>query len=139
MVIMAVDFGYSRTGIAACDKLEMLASPVTVIFEKDFDMCLKKTAEQAAKIKPGIIVVGLPKRTDGKTGETELKAKEFAEKLGELTGTEIALWDERFTTVSAHSILDETNVHGKKRKNVVDSVAAVLILEGYMNYRKNHS
>ena len=139
MVIMAVDFGYSRTGIAACDKLEMLASPVTVIFEKDFDKCLEKTAEQAAKLKPGSIVVGLPKRTDGKQGETEVKAQEFAQKLGEMTGIEIALWDERFTTVSAHSILDTANVHGKKRKNVVDSVAAVLILEGYMNYRKNHS
>lgn len=139
MVIMAVDFGYSRTGIAVCDKLEMLASPVTVIFEKEFDKTLEKTAEQAAKLKPGIIVVGLPKRTDGRPGETEEKAKEFAARLGELTGTEIVMWDERFTTVSAHSILDQTNVHGKKRKNVVDSVAAVLILEGYMNYRKNHS
>ena len=80
-----------------------------------------------------------PPWTDGKQGETEVKAQEFAQKLGDMTGIEIALWDERFTTVSAHSILDTANVHGKKRKNVVDSVAAVLILEGYMNYRKNHS
>ncbi|MBQ5312321.1 MAG: Holliday junction resolvase RuvX, partial [Oscillospiraceae bacterium] len=94
MVIMAVDFGYSRTGIAVCDKLEMLASPVTVIFEKEFDKTLEKTAEQAAKLKPGIIVVGLPKRTDGRPGETEEKAKEFAARLGELTGTEIVMWDE---------------------------------------------
>ncbi len=137
MIIMAVDYGYSRTGIAVCDRMEMLASPRTVIHEKNFARCLEKVAEEVRTVDPGIVVVGLPKRTDGKEGETEVRAKEFAERLGEMTGKEIAMWDERFTTVSAHQILDTADVHGKKRRNTVDAVAAVLILEGYMAYRKN--
>ena len=137
MVIMSVDYGYSRTGIAVCDRMEILASPVTVIHEKDMKRCLDKTVEEASRLSPEIIVVGLPLRTDGKAGETEQRAKEFAEKLRERVDTEVVLWDERLTTVMAHQILDTADVHGKKRKNTVDAVAAVLILESYLNYRRN--
>ncbi|MBQ7989462.1 MAG: Holliday junction resolvase RuvX [Oscillospiraceae bacterium] len=137
MKIMAVDFGYSRTGIAVCDKMEILASPVTVIHEKDMGRCAVRVAEEAAKLAPELVVVGLPRRTDGKEGETEKRASEFAEKLRSLISAEIVLWDERLTTVMAHQILDTADVHGKKRKNSVDAVAATLILESYLNYRRN--
>ncbi len=137
MIIMSVDFGLSRTGIAVCDRSEIIASPVTVIPEKDFEKCALRTAEEAKRLKTELIVVGLPRRTDGKEGETEVKAKAFAQRLHELTGTEVVHWDERFTTVSAHHLLDEMNVHGKKRKNTVDALAAVMILEDYMRYRQN--
>lgn len=137
MVIMSVDYGLSRTGIAVCDKSEIIASPVTVIPEKDPEKCVRKAAEEAKKLSPQLIVVGLPRRTDGKTGETEIKAQAFGKRLSELTGIEVVHWDERFTTVSAHYALDEMNVHGKKRKNVVDALAAVMILEDYMRYRAN--
>ncbi len=137
MKIMAVDFGDARTGIAICDKTEFLASPVGVIHERNFDECIKKTADMAVEQKAEMIVVGYPKNMDGTSGERAEKCSDFAEKLKELTGLEVELWDERCTTVSAHNYLNETNTRGKKRKNVVDAVAAVIILESYMSFRKN--
>ena len=75
---------------------------------------------------------------NGTIGERAEKCSLFAEKLGELTGIPVKLWDERCTTVSAHNYLNQTNTRGKKRKDVVDAVAAVIILEGYMAFRKNN-
>ena len=137
MVIMAVDYGKSRTGLAVCDSMEIIASPVGIIAEKDFDKCLEKVADEVKARKAELIVVGLPKRTDGKVGETEELATKFSERLGEMTGTETVLWNEVFTTVSAHQALNEMNVRGKKRKAVVDALAAVIILESYLNRRHN--
>lgn len=137
MRIMAVDFGDSRTGLAVCDKSEFLASPLTVIHEKNFDRCLEKTAEYARQEKIEEIVVGFPKNMNNTVGERAEKCSLFGNKLEEMTGIKVVMWDERCTTVSAHQYLNETNVRGKKRKNVVDAVAAVIILESYMGYRKN--
>lgn len=137
MRIMSVDFGDSRTGIAVCDKGEVLASPLTVIFEKNFECCIEKTASLVAKEQAELIVVGFPKNMNNTVGERAEKCTLFADRLRELTGIETILWDERCTTVSAHNYLNETNVRGKKRKNVVDAVAAVIILESYLSYRKN--
>ncbi len=137
MKIIAVDFGDSRTGIAMCDKTEMLASPLCVIHEKDFDECIKKTAEIITENKADIVVVGYPKNMNNTVGERAEKCTLFSEKIKELTGTAVELWDERCTTVSAHNYLNTTNTRGKKRKAVVDAVAATIILESYMGYRKN--
>ncbi|HOO05077.1 MAG TPA: Holliday junction resolvase RuvX [Ruminococcus sp.] len=137
MIIMSVDFGDSRTGIAVCGKSEMIASPVTVINEKDFARCIEKTAEQAKELSAEEIVVGYPKNMNGTVGERAEKCQLFAQELEKLTGCPVKLWDERCTTVSAHGYLNVTNTRGKKRKAVVDAVAAVLILESYLGYRKN--
>ncbi|MGN0620830.1 MAG: Holliday junction resolvase RuvX [Porcipelethomonas sp.] len=137
MKILAVDFGDSRTGLAMCDKTEMLASPAGVINEKNFEECIKKTAQAAAENKAELIVVGYPKNMNGTLGERAEKCTVFAEKLHELTDMPVELWDERCTTVSAHNYLNTTNTRGKKRKAVVDAVAATIILESYMGYRKN--
>lgn len=137
MKILAVDFGDSRTGIAMCDKMEMLASPVCVINEKDFDECIKKTAEKIKENKADIAVVGYPKNMNNTIGERAEKCTLFADKLKELTGIPVELWDERCTTVSAHNYLNTTNTRGKKRKAVVDAVAATIILESYMGWRRN--
>lgn len=137
MKIMAVDFGDSRTGIACCDKSEMLASPICVINEKDFEECIKKTAQTAAENKADIIVVGYPKNMNNTLGERAEKCILFAEKLKDLTKLPIEMWDERCTTVSAHNYLNTTNTRGKKRKAVVDAVAATIILESFMGFRKN--
>ncbi|MBQ5333100.1 MAG: Holliday junction resolvase RuvX [Oscillospiraceae bacterium] len=139
MRIMSVDFGDSRTGIAVCDKSEFLASPLTVIFEKNFDRCLEKTAELAKKEQAELLVVGYPKNMNNTVGERAEKCSLFGQRLEEITGIKVVMWDERCTTVSAHNYLNEVNVRGKKRKNVVDAVAAVIILESYMGYRKNSS
>ena len=137
MIIMSVDFGDSRTGIAVCDKTEFLASPVTVIHEKNFEACAQKVSEEAKKAKAELIVVGYPKNMNNTIGERAEKCQQFAELVSELSGLPHKLWDERSTTVSAHNYLNATNVRGKKRKNVVDAVAAVIILESYLGYRKN--
>ena len=79
-------------------------------------------------------MVGLPKNMDGTEGARAELCREFARKLGAATGLEVAMWDERRTTVEAHNILSQHNYHGKKRKNTVDAVAASLILEGYLAY-----
>lgn len=135
MVILSVDYGDARTGLAVCDKLEMLASPVGVIFEKYEPKVLEQVKLAAEKAGAQMIVVGLPRNMDGSFGERAEKCSAFASKLGELTGIETATWDERLTTVSAHRVLNEVNVRGKKRKNVVDAVSAVMILEDFLKSR----
>lgn len=137
MVIMSVDFGDARTGIAVCGKSEMIASPVCVIAEKDFNKCIEKTAALAREQRVQQVVVGYPKNMNGTIGERAEKCRLFAEKLEALVGCPVKLWDERCTTVSAHSALNVTNTRGKKRKAVVDAVAAVIILESYLEYRRN--
>ena len=137
MRIMSVDFGDSRTGIAVCDKSEMLASPLTVITEYNFERCAEKVAELAKKEQAELVVVGYPKNMNNTIGERAEKCQKFAELVSELSGIPTELWDERSTTVTAHNYLNETNVRGKKRKAVVDAVAATIILETYLAYRKN--
>ena len=137
MIIMSVDLGKARTGIALCDKSEFLASPHTVIFEKSDKKLLEKVAQTAIEAKAELIVVGLPKNMDGSEGESAKNARAFAEKLGELTELPTVVQDERGTTVTAHNYLNATNTRGKKRKNVVDAVAAVIILQDYLDRRKN--
>ena len=136
MIILSVDYGDSRTGVAVCDKSEMLASPVGVIFESYEPRLLDKLCEIIKEQKPERIVVGLPRNMDGSYGERAEKCTQFSEKLCEAACVETVLWDERLTTVSAHRALNEVNVRGKKRKNIVDAVAAVMILEDYMASRK---
>ena len=128
MIIMGVDFGDARTGLAICDKGEMLASPVCVVSEKDFTQCQEKVAALAKEHRAELLVVGYPKNMNGTVGER-----------AELTGIPVVMWDERCTTVSAHSYLNVTNTRGKKRKAVVDAVAATIILESYLAYRKNQA
>lgn len=134
---MSVDFGDRRTGIAVCDKSEMLASPLTVITEYNFERCAEKVAELAKKEQAELIVVGYPKNMNNTIGERAEKCQKFAELVSEQSGIPTELWDERSTTVTAHNYLNETNVRGKKRKAVVDAVAATIILETYLAYRKN--
>ena len=138
MIIFGVDFGDTRTGWAVCDRAEMLAAPAGVLTERRFEICAQKTAEAARNARAEEIVVGHPLNMDGTAGDRAKKCEEFAEMLHELTGLPVKLWDERRTTVTAHQYLNDTNTRGKKRKAVVDAVAATIILEGYLGYRKNH-
>lgn len=133
MLIMSVDLGKARTGIAACDN-GFLAYPVTVIAEKRKDVLLEKVSEEVKKAD--LIVVGLPKNMDGSEGESAQNARAFADSLTDATGIKTVMVDERSTTVMAHGFLNETNTRGKKRKAVVDSVAAVVILQSYIDSLK---
>lgn len=137
MKIMAVDLGDARTGLAACDRTEFLASPLGVIHERDFEELLKKVAHMSKEYDIGEIVVGHPKNMDGSEGERAQKCELFANRLRAMVEIPVKLWDERCTTVSAHNYLNQTDTRGKKRKEIVDEVAATIILESYMDYRKN--
>ena len=137
MIIMSVDLGKARTGIAVCDKSDFLASPYTVIFEKSPNKLPEKVAQAAKECKAELIVVGLPKNMDGSEGESAQNARAFAQKISELTGIDTVMQDERGTTITAHNYLNSTNTRGKKRKNVVDEVAATIILQDYLDKRKS--
>lgn len=138
MIILSVDYGDRRTGLAICDKFEMLASPLGVITEWNRETLASKIAQTASEKRAEEIVVGLPKNMDGTKGNRAQACEELGEEIKKITDIPVTFWDERLTTVSAHRILSENNVRGKKRKSVVDSVAAELILQNYLDYRKNH-
>lgn len=137
MVILSVDLGKVRTGIAVCDKDEIIASPVTVIKEVRQEVLAEKIAALCQEKQAELIVLGLPRNMDGSEGESAQNAREFSLLLREKTGLDVQLHDERGTTITAHGYLNHTNTRGKKRKNIVDSVAAVIILEDYIRYRRN--
>lgn len=137
MIILSVDYGDKRTGIAVCDKLEMLASPVCVITEWNQNVLAQKIIDVAIEKKAEQIVIGLPKNMDGSKGFRAEACEALGEMVEALTTIPVVFWDERLTTVSAHRILSENNVRGKKRKNVVDAVAADIILQDYIDSRKN--
>ncbi len=139
MKIMAVDYGDARTGLAVCDRTEFLASPIGVIHDYNFESTINKVAIAITEYDVKMVVVGHPLNMNGSAGERAEKCELFAEKLKELTDVPVILWDERSTTVSAHQILNNTNTRGQKRKDVVDAVAATIILESYLEYRKNNS
>lgn len=136
MKIMAVDYGDARTGIAVCDRTEFLASPVGTIEERKFDVLVQKVAYMAKQYEVEEIVVGLPLNMNGSKGPRAEKAELFANTLNEMTDIPVNMWDERSTTVQAHNYLNETNTRGKKRKAVVDTVSATIILDAYLEFRR---
>jgi len=138
MIILAVDLGDARTGLACCDKDELLASPVGTINETYAEHVLTQVAQTAAQRGAQQIIVGLPLNMNGTRGPRADLCEEFARRLGEATDIPVRLWDERSTTVSAIGYLNATNTRGKRRKAVVDRLAATIILESYLLYRKNH-
>ena len=137
MKIMAVDLGKARTGIAVCDEGEMLASPVTVIHEHNEERLLKKIGQLVKEQQPKLFVVGLPRNMDGSEGESAQRCRDFAEKLQMHTQLPVTLRDERGTTITDRVYLNSTDTRGKKRKAVVDAVAATIILQDYLDFRRN--
>ena len=137
MKIMAIDYGDARTGIAVSDLLCSIVGNTTVIHSRNADKTIEQICTIVKEQGVGEIVVGLPKNMDGTEGTRAELCRQFAQRLGDVTGLPVKLWDERRTTVEAHNILSQHNYHGKKRKDTVDAVAASLILEGYLAYRKS--
>ena len=134
MRIMGIDYGDARTGVAVSDLLCSIVGSTCVVPSRNTEKAIVDIVKLARENDVGRIVVGLPKNMDGTEGPRAELCREIAEKLREATGLEVAMWDERRTTVEAHNILSQHNYHGKKRKNTVDAVAASLILEGYLAY-----
>ena len=126
-----------RTGIAVSDKSESFAFPKTVITEYNTEKLVQKIAQISKELGAELIVVGNPKNMDGSEGWRSEECKEIADLIKEESNIETVMWDERCTTVSAHTALNFTDTKGKKRKQVVDAVAAVIILEDYLRFKKN--
>lgn len=134
--IMGIDYGDARTGVAMSDLMCTLVGSTAVVPSRNREKAIADIVRMAREQEVGRIVVGLPRNMDGSEGPRAELCREFAQLLGETTGLEIVMWDERRTTVEAHNILSQHNYHGQKRKNTVDAVAASLILEGYLNSLK---
>ncbi|HIZ19700.1 MAG TPA: Holliday junction resolvase RuvX [Firmicutes bacterium] len=135
--ILGVDLGTVRTGIAVSDPSGLLAAPVGTVTQRDLERLAEQVAQTAQEQAAVEIVVGHPRNMDGTRGESARRAEQFAEKLRDLTGLPVSLWDERMTTVSAIGILNQTNTRGQKRKAVVDTVAATIILQDYLDYKRS--
>ncbi|MBO7405452.1 MAG: Holliday junction resolvase RuvX [Clostridia bacterium] len=137
MVIVGLDFGDARTGVAVCDKYEMMASDAGCVAAESYKKALERVGARVKELGAELIVVGNPVNMDGSAGWRSEKCRAFARELSELTGIPAVMYDERLTTVSAHRILSENNVRGKKRKATVDALSARLILEDYLRFKKN--
>ncbi|MEG1862215.1 MAG: Holliday junction resolvase RuvX [Oscillospiraceae bacterium] len=135
---MAVDYGESRTGIAISDVTEFLASPVCIIKEKNTLHAIEKIAAKAIELKAEEIVIGHPYNMDGTRGERAEKCCFVKGEVEKLVTVPVLMWDERATTKTALNMLTENGTFGKKRKEVLDAVAACVILENYLSWRKNH-
>lgn len=132
MRIIGIDYGDARVGVAASDLLGITAQGIGTIKNKGTEKLLFKLKEIIDEYAPEKIVIGLPKNMDGSLGFRADATYAFAEELKSIYGGEIIFWDERLTTVGASRYLDETNTFKKARKNVIDTLSACLILEGYM-------
>lgn len=137
MIILGIDLGKARTGVAICDKGELLASPLTVVTEYHREQLVEKLSALAKENKAELLAVGLPRNMDGSEGESAQNAREIGALLEAATGLPVEFVDERGTTITAHGYLNETNTRGKKRKAVVDAVAATVILEDCLRRRRN--
>ena len=136
MKILAVDLGDARTGLAICDEGELLAYPVGVVHEKSPAKILERVADAARENKAAMVIVGHPKNMNNTTGERAKISEEFAARLRETLGLPVELWDERGTTLAAHTSLNSGTTKGRKKKQVVDAVAATILLESYLAYRR---
>ncbi len=136
MIILGVDLGKARTGLAVCDPSELLASPLRVISEHNRERLIAAIVSAARESRAELLVVGLPKNMDGTEGESAQSARSIGEELEKNSGLPVTFWDERGTTVTAHGYLNEVNVRGKKRKAVVDAVAATVILQSYLDGKR---
>jgi putative Holliday junction resolvase len=135
MRIMAVDYGDARTGVAISDLLCSITGSTQVIHGRMQEKLIASLVQIVKENEVGEIVIGLPRNMDGSEGPRAELCRQFAARVEEATALTVKLWDERWTTVEAHRILNDHNYHGKKRKNTVDAVAASLILEGYLAFR----
>lgn len=133
MKILGLDYGEARIGVAISDALGMLANPLDTICEKDRALQLEKVAKVAREHGVEKLVVGNPKRMDGSAGHRSEYTTQFAEDLSKLLNIPYVMWDERLSSTEAHRILESGGVSGKKRKTKVDKIAAVIILQGYLD------
>ena len=137
MRIMAIDYGDAHTGIAVSDPTGLLAGFTTTITAYRPEAVAEQVAALAREHSAEELVLGHPRNMDGTLGPRSEKAEALAVLLREASGLPVILWDERRTTIDAHQILFNAGKNGKQRKKTVDAVAASLILEGYLTFKKS--
>lgn len=139
MVILGLDLGSVTCGVAKSDPTGLIASTLTTIrfAPDDYDSCLDQLLELVAEVKPDKIVIGLPKHMNGDIGEKGQLCLAFKDQLQLESGIEVIAWDERLTTVMSQRMLIGADMSRKKRKKVVDKVAATYILQGYLDSLRN--
>lgn len=135
--LMGLDVGDKRIGVAVSDLLGMSAHAVETVERQSFEKDIKRIIELIDEKQVELLVVGLPKNMNNTLGPQGEKVQKFMEKLLAKREIEVAYWDERLTTVAAHRTLIEGNMSRKKRKGVVDQIAAVFILQGYLDMNRN--
>ncbi len=134
MRILGIDLGDSRTGFAVSDPLGFGVTTLEPCNSKGMGKVADRTERLVSEYGVEKIVLGYPKNMDGTVGERGKKTEKFSQILGErIPSVPVVLWDERLTTVSAHLLMNETNVRGAKRKAKVDSVSAAYILQSYLD------
>ena len=137
MKIMGIDYGDARTGVAISDLLCSIVGSTAVVPSRNREKLMTDILRLIQDNGVGEVVVGLPKNMDGSEGFRVDATHEFADALKTIYDGEIVFWDERLSSVGAARFLNETNTRGKKRKDVLDTVAACIILDGYLSSQKN--
>lgn len=137
MIILSIDLGEVKTGIACCDKNETIAFPITTIIETNNKNLLQKIIQQIIKQKAQMIVIGNPVNMNGSCSLRSQKCKKFANKLKNATNLPVVLWDERQTTLLAQRIMIHSCTKKNKKKKLVDQIAATIILENYLKFKQN--
>lgn len=140
MRILGLDYGSKTVGVAVSDPLGFTAQGVEIIRRKSENkmrQTLARIEELIAQYQVEEIVLGLPKNMNNTLGDRAEKSLELKETLERRTGLPVVMWDERLTTVSANRVLMETGVRWENRKEHVDEIAAVFILQGYLDYLAN--
>ena len=136
MRIMAIDYGDAHTGVAVSDPTGLLAGTTLTIHSRKAEVVLEELKKLTREYRVDELVMGFPRNMDGTEGPRAQLYRDFAQRVEEATGLRPVLWDERRTTIDAHRILFDAGKNAKKRKKTVDAVAASLILEGYLTFRK---
>ena len=137
MRILGLDFGTKTVGVAVSDELLITAQGVEIIRRKapaKLRQTLARIDELVGEYGVEKIVLGYPKNMNNTEGERCEKTQEFKEMLEKRTGLEVVLWDERLTTVSAHNAMMEMGIRRENRKEYVDEIAAIFILQGYLDF-----
>ena len=136
MRVMAIDYGDAPTGVALSDPTGFLVGTTATIDSWRQEVVVDRLAELIEEHRPEEVVLGFPKNMDGTDGRKADRYRELAARLEEAAGMKVILWDERRTTIDAHHILFNQGKDGRKRKKMVDAVAASLILENYLDYKR---
>ena len=139
MRIMAIDYGDAHTGVAISDQTGLLAGYTTTLHTRKQEAVVEGIRKLIGEYGVEELVLGYPKNMDGTLGPRAEKAEAFAKVLEDAFRLPVALWDERRTTIDAHNILAASGKNAKKRKQTVDAVAAALILEGYLTFKRNRT